>query len=604
MRIECDVMVPMRDGVRLATDVYFPADAQKGTPVLLYRTPYSKDEAARLYGFARHFAAHGYIAVQQDCRGCFKSEGEVNFLQPEAEDGYDTLAWIARQPWGDADVGMWGTSWSGWTQTAAASLRPDRLKTIVPMMSGADGYASSIRHNGALELRWIAWAFWHAAENTQSGLAKTAEVEAALISPKKHFRDWLRSWPIRRGETQLALTPAYERWAFELISRESRDAWWETPSLNPARYRAVWPEISALYIGSWYDSYTRATLENFTAHRQCGGGLAQVIMGPWLHGTATVEQPHAGGISFPAEAAFADYKAFLLTWFDRELKGVKREPEAPIRLFVMGGGSGCRDADGRLEHGGRWRDEAEWPLARTRFTRLYLHGDGGLSHAPPPAAAAPLKYHYDPDDPVPTIGGNISSMLDIMRDPPEPEAFHRLTHKERVEPIVAAGGFDQRATEGTFRLAPQMGPLVGRSDILTFTTAPLASALEVTGPLVAALWVSTDAPDMDFTAKLIDVYPPSADWPDGYALNISDSIVRLAFRDGTGVATLAQPNSVVPLRIELYPTSNVFAAGHRIRVDIASANYPRFDLCPHRATNALFVDAERPSHIILPVIPT
>lgn len=604
IRTDLDVMVPMRDGVRLATDIFFPADNAAGTPILLYRTPYNKDESARLYGFARYFASHGYIVVQQDCRGCFKSGGEVNFLQPEAEDGYDTLAWIARQPWGDADVGMWGTSWSGWAQTAAASLAPQRLKTIVPMMSGADGYASSLRHNGALELRWIAWAFWHAAENTQANLGKTAETERVLIRPQRRFSDWLRSWPIRRGETQLTLTPAYERWVFDLMENEDRSPWWNTPSLNPARHRPEWRDPSALYIGSWYDSYTRATLENFTAHSASGRGRAFLLMGPWLHGTVTVEQPHAGGVSFPAEAAFTDYKAFLLSWFDRELKAAPQNDDAPIRLFVMGGGSGRRDADGRLDHGGRWRDEAEWPLARTRFTPFYLHSDGTLSTALPAPDSAALTYSYAPEDPVPTIGGNISSMLDIAHDPPAPDIFHRLPHKDRTEPLVAPGGFDQSVDGGTFRLSPATGPLADRADILTFCSEPLEADTEVTGPIVAELWVSTDAPDMDFTVKLIDVYPPGDDWPAGFALNISDSIVRLKYRDGAGVATPLEPRAVVPLRVELYPTSNVFAAGHRIRVDVASANFPRFDRCPHVGTNTVFMDHSRPSRIILPIIPT
>ena len=599
-----DVMVPMRDGVRLATDVYIPTCAVAGTPVLLFRTPYSKDEHARLYGFADFFAAHGYVVVAQDCRGCFKSEGESDFLRPEAEDGFDTLAWIGAQPWGDAEVGAWGTSWSAWTQTAMAALGPKRLKTIVPLMSGSDAWSSSVRHNGALELRWVAWAFWHAAENTQAALGKTPAMEEALIRPAKRFADWLRAWPIKRGATQLALTPAYERWVFELMAEEDRSAWWDHPSYHPSLHRALMPDMSALIIGSWYDSYTRATFETYESQRRSGAGKTRLVVGPWLHGTATVEAASAGGVVFQRAAAIADYKAFLLDWFNQELKGKPAADGAPIQLYVMGGGSGTLNVDGQLAHGGVWRDEREWPLARTAFQRFYLGADGGLGRTAPVIDEASFSFRYNPADPVPTIGGNISSMLDIAADPPAPEAFHKLTHKDRTTPIVSPGGFDQRVTDTTFRLDPRTGPLAARSDVVVFQSAPLEAAMEVTGPITVHLWVRSDAADADITAKLIDVYPSSPVLPDGFALNLTDSIQRLAYRDGSGRRMPLLKGEIVPVAIELYPTSNVFAAGHRIRVDISSSNFPRFDPNPHAAVNTVFCDAAHPSHIVLPVIPS
>ncbi|BCW91030.1 Cocaine esterase [Alphaproteobacteria bacterium SO-S41] len=602
-----DVMVPMRDGVRLATDIYRPADAGDETlPILFYRTPYDKDETARLYGFASFLAAHGYTVIAQDCRGCFKSEGDVDFLRPEATDGFDTLQWIAAQPWGDADVGSWGTSWSGWTQTAMAALGPTRLKTIVPNMSGSDGWTSSIRHSGALELRWIAWAFWHAAENTQRALAKDEAMEAALIRPAKRFSDWLRDWPIKRGETQLALTPAYERWALEVMAEADRSAFWDHPSYAPALHQRAAPDQSALIMGSWYDSYTRGTFEAWQARRESGAGRVQLMVGPWLHGTQTLEAASAGGIAFPADAAIADYKRFLLAWFDRELKGQGAGPTgaAPLRLFVMGGGSGKINAAGQVEHGGVWRDEQDWPLVRTDFQRFYLQPDGVLSRTPPTLSEASFTYRYDPADPVPTIGGSISSMNDTVADPPPPAAYHAAIPKERKTAIVAPGGFDQRVTAATFRLDPRTGPLAARADVLVFESAPLAAPVEVTGPIQAHLWVRTDAADTDITAKLIDVYPPSPDLPDGFALNLTDSIQRLSYRDGATKAGPVPRGEIIPVSITLYPTSNVFAAGHRIRVDISSSNFPRFDPNPHAAVNTVFCDAAHPSHIVLPVIPS
>jgi len=392
---------------------------------------------------------------------------------------------------------------------------------------------------------------------------------------------------------------------FELMAATERGPYWDHPSYRPSAYRAQQRALSALIIGSWYDSYTRGTFEAWRSQLESGAGKTRLVVGPWLHGTATLEAASAGGIAFPPEAAIADYKRFLLDWFDRELKGAAPAPdEAPIRLFIMGGGSGALNAAGQLLHGGVWRDEETWPLARTQFQRFYLGSDGGLSRVAPDSAEAALRWRHDPDDPVPTIGGNISSLLDVAPDAPAPAAFHALTHKDRTVPIAGPGGFDQRVTDATFRLNPRTGALAARADVLVFESAPLETAMEVTGPIKVHLWVSTDARDGDVTAKLIDVYPPSADLPEGFALNLTDSILRLSFRDGSGRALAVAPGAIMPITIELYPTANVFAAGHRIRLDIASSNFPRFDPSPHAATVTLHCDAAHPSHIVLPVIPS
>ncbi len=616
-QVERNVMAPMRDGIRLATDVFHSSEGRGRSPVLLCRTPYSKDELERTAGFAAWFAARGYTVVLQDCRGCYKSEGEVAYLTPEAGDGLDTLRWIAGQAWGDADVGSYGTSWSGWTQTAMATAGPSRLKTIVPMMSGADAWSSSVRHGGALEMRWIAWAFWHSAENTQEGLGKTPTIERALIHPERRFVDWLRRWPIRRGETQLALTPAYEAWALDLMAREERSAFWDGPSLAPARHASALAGVSALYISSWYDSYARGETELYLAHRDAGGEGARLMMGPWLHGTATVEERTAGGVDLGPDAAIADYKALLLAWFDRELKGLGPgvQADAPVRIFVMGGGAGTLDVAGRLEHGGRWRDEGAWPLTRTEQKVLHLHRDGSLAERRAEAGAESIDYAYDPRDPTPTVGGCISSLSDLVASEGSIEAFHARPHIERVFAIAPAGGFDQCVGPDTFRLGATVGPLAERGDVIVFQTDPLADDLEVTGSVRARLWVATDAADTDFTAKLIDVYPPSAALPDGFALNLTDSILRLRYRNHDGRAAAVTPGEVYEIEIELYPTSNRFVAGHRLRLDISSSNFPRFDRNPNNgaspsepgpllvAHNRLYCDADHPSQIVIPVIP-
>ena len=283
MAVVNNVMVPMRDGVHLATDIYFPAlnghPLDDHFPILLYRTPYDKAAREHAYGWNHWFAERGYISIAQDCRGCFESQGEVHFLIPEAEDGYDTLEWIKNQPWGDAKVGTWGTSWSGWTQTAMAALGPDNLGAMVPNVSGSDAYTSSVRHNGALELRFIAWAFWHSALNTQAELKSDPVVDKALRGEPVVFREWLSRWPIRRGQTQLKLVPAYERWALELMSRGERDEFWDHPSMNPSKHWQHFSECPCLYAGGWYDSYTRATFENFVGHGSAKKGPIKVLVG-------------------------------------------------------------------------------------------------------------------------------------------------------------------------------------------------------------------------------------------------------------------------------------------------------------------------------------
>ncbi|MBD3649010.1 MAG: CocE/NonD family hydrolase, partial [Pseudomonadales bacterium] len=333
-----------------------------------------------------------------------------------------------------------------------------------------------------------------------------------------------------------------------------------------------------------------------------------LLMGPWTHGAATPEEPFAGDVEFGDEAALE-----FLTWhegvFDQYLKG-KPMPERPaLRLFVMGGGSGEKSASGRLVHGGYWRNESEWPLARTQFTDFYLTASGSLSLSPPEEADAFSEYRYDPDDPVPSIGGNVSSLSQLPRELKSRDLDDPAAH-ELVQ-ILTAGGFDQVEAPGVLGCEPPYLPLAGRQDVLVFETGALVEAMEVTGPVRVRLWVSTSAVDTDFTAKLIDVYPPNSSYPDGYRLNLTDSIQRLSFRSNNGKRELVQPDEVIEVEFELYPTSNLFAAGHRIRLDISSSNFPRFD--PHSNTadprvkivarNRVYHDSKRPSHLTLPLIP-
>ena len=619
--VERNVMVPMRDGVKLATDIYFPA--QNGQPLagrhpaVLHRTPYNKDEVEETWGYSGFFARHGYIAVIQDGRGTYASEGEVDFLVPEAEDGYDALAWIDQQAWSNGKVGTWGTSWAGWTQTAPAALGPKNLATMVPNMSGANAHESSVRQGGALELRFLAWAFWHSGLNTQKALKANPAIDAALNMGAPSFSDWLTRLPIRKGQTQLKLVPAYEQWALKILTEADFTDYWKHPSFAPALYWDDFPDMPMLIVGGWYDSYTRSTFKNFEGLTACNKGPVRVLVGPWTHGSSTVELSYAGDVEFGEAAALESFRQLHLQWFNWTLKGEDSDlaAEPPVRIFVMGGGGGQRTASGRLLHGGRWRDEQEWPLARTRYTAYYLHGDGRLSAEIAAGDGGSTTYRFDPSDPVPSIGGSVSSLAELGDMPAgvaDPAFAPRTT---RVHQIMDSGGFDQVEGPQFWGCKPPYLPLGSRRDVLVFQTEPLAEDVEVTGPIEVKLWVSSSAVDTDFTAKLIDLYPPSAWYPHGYALNLTDSIMRLRYRKGPERGELLTPGEVAELTIVLYPTSNLFVAGHCIRLDISSSNFPRFDVNPNTgdrigqerrrvgADNTVYHSAGRASHVVLPVIP-
>ena len=447
--VEKDAMVPMRDGVRLATDLYLPA--RNGQPLpgkfptVFHRTPYDKSDVERNSNYGRFFAQRGYVAVYQDCRGTFQSEGDVNFLLPEAEDGYDALQWIDQQPWSNGKVGSWGTSWSGWTQTAMAALGPTNLKAMVVNMSGADAHESSVRHGGALELRFLAWAFWHSAANTQRALKADPAVDAALNLGAPTFADWLTRMPLRKGQTQLKLVPPYQRWALDLLTKADYDEYWQHPSYAPALFWDDFPDVPILIIGGWYDSYTRSTCKNYEGLAAYKQGPVRMLMGPWTHGTQTLEQSFAGDVEFGEDSALDDFRDLHLRYFDWALKGVDNgEANAPpVRIFAMGGGGGYRTSSGRLFHGGHWRDEAEWPLARTNYTKYYLHGDGTLSPQEPATDGGDTVYRFDPANPVPSIGGNVSSLSEIGPLPSGVGTSANAPWRARVEQLMEPGGFDQ-----------------------------------------------------------------------------------------------------------------------------------------------------------------
>lgn len=607
--IESDRMVAMRDGTRLATDVHRPARGGQPLPgrfpVLLERTPYNKagmrdsertvadPRPKHRYELAAYFAQRGYIVVFQDCRGRYASEGRFTKYLGEAEDGFDTMAWLMQQPWCNGSIGTLGVSYGAHTQTALATLRPPGLKAMFLDCGGfSNAYRGGIRHGGTFELKQATWAFKHAKLSPQA--QADATVRAALDA--EDIRTWFAAMPWKRGHSPLRWVPEYEDYFFDQWERGAFDDYWRQRELYAAGYYDCFDGIPVMLQCGWWDPYVQTTTDNYLGIRSRPDAKVQLVFGPWTHGMRSVR--HAGDVDFGDAATLdgqiaEDYSAFRLQWFDRWLRPERAIPEAPaVRYFRMGGGSGRRNADGRLDHGGQWCSAGDWPLPDTAFTPYYLQADGVLSTKVPPTAKT-LDFDFDPADPVPTIGGTITS----------------------GEPLMYAGAYDQRTTEKIFGAKPPYLPLAARRDILVFETGDLDEDIEVTGPITVRLWVSSDAPDTDITAKLIDWHPPCPDYPQGYAMNLTDGILRLRYRRSWEQPELLAKDEIAEIIIDPMPTSNLFRKGHRIRLDISSSNFPRFDVNPNTgepegkarrrqiARNTIHLAPARPSQIVLPVIP-
>ena len=585
-----NVPVPMRDGVRLAADFYLPARdgevAEGCFPAIMERTPYDKLTRANE---GRYFARRGYAAVMQDVRGRFESEGEWYPFAHEAPDGYDSVEWVAAQPWCNGRVGTIGGSYCGSDQSALATLNPPHLGAMVVAVGTSNYHTSSMRQNGALELRFMVYAF-RMATTSREALADDT-LKAALIEDFARVGEWLGRTPYRKGSSSLRFVPSYEQWLLDILGEADFNDYWKQRGYAIDHYYDEHADVPTIYLGGWYDSYARGTTSNYMSLSRIKKTPQHLLMGPWTHGGWP--ESFSGDVEFGPEAALDDYNGYRLRWFDRWLKDIDNgvDREKPVRIFVMGGGDSRKDRAGRLDHGGVWRDQDDWPSPEVSSTPYYLHADGTLS-PDQPAASGPTCYTFDPRDPVPTIGGGISAAGDVM--PP--------------------GGFDQRGNR-RFHGCTDGLPVSARSDVLVFETPELEDEVEVTGPITVRLWASSSALDTDFTAKLVDVHPPNPDYPAGFAQNISDSIIRARYRNGRDRAELMEPGEIYPFEIVMYPTSNLFGRGHRIRVDISSSNFPRFDINPNTGgplgrdrrvvlcENTVYHDPDHPSHILLPVSP-
>ncbi len=609
-----DEMVPMRDGVKLATDIYLPCGSLSKRnggrwPVLMERTPYNKRGLNRSERTAKHpspmdriavaswFAHKGYVVVLQDCRGRYGSEGNFTKYINESEDGYDTLEWVTRQPWCNGKIGMFGVSYGAHTQIAAACLNPPGLKSLFMDSGGfASAYHGGIRRGGAFEMKQVTWAHKHAllSPRTQQDPARKRALENIVL------QDWFQKLPWRRGHSPLAAVPEYEAYLFEQWENADFGPYWQQMGVSAVDHYDAMPDIPVMILNSWYDPYVGSCTANYLGMKQAKTAPTFLTMGPWLHGQRSFS--YAGDVDFGEQAVFENafgvsYLEYRLKWFNRTLKD-QVEPlfseDEPITLFVMGGGDGKSDTAGRLSHGGAWQKSTDWPVPEMAAQPFYLRSGGRLSPHQPMSDEVPESFEFDPRQPTPTIGGAITS----------------------GEPVMVGGAFDQRENDAFLGCVSPSRDLKDRPDVLSFSTEPLAEEMVLVGPVSAKLWVSSDCPDTDFVLKLIDVHPPTPDFPDGFAMNITDGILRLRYRNSWSKPELATPEEVYEIEIELQATANRFKKGHQIRVDIASCNFPQFDLNPNTgetgaswaktltALNRVFMDRRRPSHVSLPLVPS
>ena len=622
-----DVMVPMGDGVRLATDIYYPAEG--GTPLagkfpaILGRTSYDKSSPWMwVEPVGEFFARHGYVAVIQDLRGRHRSEGTGQYFHVvnprEGLDGYDTVEWIARQPWSNGRVGTVGSSHGAIVQQVMALHRPPHLTAIWPDVGPTNAYAHECREGGAAALHMFGAQFLHAHDAQE--LRDDPVARRAIERGMEELREWLERQPFKPGHTPLRWVPNLEKTFFEYYYRGAYDEFWAQEPCDQERYFERHADIPGVYSGGWYDPFAGGITSYFAAMAKQNRSPQRLIMGPWTHyAMRGAGESSSGDVEFGPSALWGDaaYNEERLRWFDRWLKDAQNgvEDDPPVRIFVMGGGDGRKTAAGRLSHGGRWRTEREWPLARLRPTPYYLRADGGLGPEAPTADDPPARFLHDPAHPVPTISGAVTGFFEMVH-PGEGMNLAYVTPRARMRSVVPVGGSHQQERPDLVGARPPYPALAARPDVLVFQTPPLAEDVEVTGPIRVVLWIASSAVDTDFTAKLIDAYPPNEDYPDGYALGLVDSIIRARYRNGWEREVLMTPGQVYRVEIALPPTSNLFQAGHRIRLDISSSNFPRFDVNPNTgepvgrhtrsvpAHNSVYLDRARPSHVVLPVVPT
>jgi hypothetical protein len=560
--IERNVAMKTRDGVTLEANIYRPAGGGS-FPVLLQRTPYDKTGGDE---FGRRAALRGYMVVIQDVRGRYSSEGEWYPFKHETEDGFDTVEWAAALPHSNGKVGMFGGSYVGATQMLTAIGHPPHLAGICPVVTASNYHENWTYQGGAFE-QWFneSWTSGLAQDTVNRAMRKsTNALIGSLVLPLNQYP----VFNIDRTADGRGLTKAMAPYFLDWLDHPDYDGYWKQWAIE-VQYASI--QVPALTVAAWYDIFQGGSLRNYAGIKAHGGSDAArngqkllITIGGHAGGGRTI-----GALDFGPAAAEFDENTVTLEWYDYLLQGKQNEfaTEKPVRIFVMGEN--------------KWRYEDSWPLERARATRYYLHssgkansaaGDGALSTDAARKEAAD-SYIYDPANPVPTVGGPLCC-----------DAVH-----------LAAGPRDQQQVES-------------RPDVLVYSTPPLEADMEVTGPVTLDLYARSSAVDTDFTGKLVDV------GPDGTAINLTEGILRARYRESESAATLLAPGTVYHYSIDLWSTSNVFLKGHRIRVEISSSNFPRFDRNLNtgksaagdatfvKATNTVLHDSGHPSALVLPVV--
>jgi uncharacterized protein len=552
VRVEFDQRVPMRDGITLSADIYLPVDSSdesKKYPVVLTRTPYMK-LSERMLVPAKYFAERGYVFVAMDVRGRGDSEGRFVPYVNEGQDGYDAIEWCSFQPWSDGNVGTIGSSYPGCIQWLAALQKPPHLRAMVVRVTPSDPFVETPTGlPSPMTLCWLHYVSGHTNQLMEAVDWEQVYEHLPLLTMDKRAGRRNPNWRANIEHPQL-------------------DDYW-VPLCYQDKFEQL--DVPVLHISGWYDDEQIGTPLNYIGMTTRGATPAarsgqRLLMGPWGHVVNT--ESKLGEVDFGPQALI-DMRAEELRWFNRWLKGYTNisavADEFPVHIFVMGANE--------------WRNEREWPLARTQWTPFYLHsggransrfGDGSLS-AEKPGNEPTDRYLYDPAHPVPFITDPTSSQI--------------------------GGPDDYSAIER-------------RDDVLVYVTEPLAEEVEVTGPIQVDLYASSSAPDTDFMAKLVDV------WPSGFTQRLSDGMVRARFREGMDAPSLIEPGKIYHYTIDCWNTSQVFKTGHRIGLEISSSAFPKFDRNLNTgavlgvttemvvAEQRIYHDAEHPSAIVLPVIPS
>jgi hypothetical protein len=562
--IERNVAMKTRDGVTLMADIYRPA-GDGVFPVLLQRTPYNKDSSAIL---ARKAAERGYVFVAQDVRGRYASEGEWYPFRHEKDDGYDAVEWAALLPHSNGKVGMASGSYVGATQMLAAISHPPHLAGICPVVTASNYHENWTYQGGAFE-QWFneSWTTMLAPDTFSRTIQQEMNpLVGSTVLPLSRYP----VFNIKTTQDGVGLTHSLAPYFQDWLDHPAYDGYWKQWSIEE-NYQNI--NVPALTITAWYDIFLGGSLRNYLGLKAHGGteaarGNERLVVAIGGHsGWGRM----IGDVNFGPDASF-DENDITLDWYDYLFQGKKNEfaSDKPVRIFVMGEN--------------KWRDEAAWPLERAKETRYFLHSAGKANSASGDGflylgkmefrAERRDSYIYDPANPAPTVGGPLCC-----------DAAH-----------LAPGPRDQKEVEE-------------RADVLVYSTPPLDRDTEVTGPVTLDLYASSSAVDTDFTAKLVDV------WPNGFAQNLTEGILRARYRDSTDAAKPIVPGKIYEYKIDMWATSNVFQKGHVIRLEVSSSNFPRFDRNLNtgkpastdaafvKATNIVYHDAAHPSALVLPLVP-